>query len=123
MGLLRRGEGGRIAGRSDARRPETGVFVDGALVALHEVAASLGLDVAAVFSPNFREVRVAGSLASHAPSCFLEITVELLSVAAERGGKMNAWREKRKAGCNKFCVARGPWLASTPMSTLHGVSS
>lgn len=76
---LHRGSFGRVLGRLDARRPEKCVLVDRTLVTLHELAAGLGLDVAAILLPGSRKIGVAGSRFSNATLCFIEIVEELLS--------------------------------------------
>lgn len=76
---LHRGSFGRVPGRLDARRPEKRILEDRALVALHELAASLGLDVAAIRLPGSRKIGVGWGRLSKATSCFIEIVEELLS--------------------------------------------
>lgn len=82
MGLLRSSQGSRVGGRSDAWRSEPRVLEDGAVMAFHEVASSLGLDVTAVLIPDPREIRVAGNRFSCEAPLFRKFVVEFLVNAA-----------------------------------------
>lgn len=113
MGLLRRGKGCRVDRWSDAGRPETRFLINGAEMALHGLASSLGFHVTPVLPPYSGEVCVAwGGFSCNTPLRHKLVIEFLVNAATSEVGEPDRARNEQyfsvSSGLIWHCLLQGP---------------